>query len=838
MADRWIARSGRWVAADGQHGEGSPPRCEGAPPRWPQPEAGRSGVCLSGGGVRSAAYNLGVLQSLQEAGVLQRARYLAAVSGGSYIAAAHAMVARSDRGEAVPPITADERARLRRSLEELPSFAPGSPEEQYLRARSAYLAPGVLGKLALVYRVLVGAAVNALVIACVLVPPAVVLGLGYRWALESPPDEDRVDTVIGVGLWALLAVAVVLFLVGAAQAVFTVRDARSRAADAWSVRLLVAALGVALLVAFAWLVATTTGPPPPPVGVSAAPADASPAWGITGGASALTVLLAVLSNLGARVAEVDDALERVSAVRATWRKLAAGVRRALVLVAALVAGPLLVLGGVYAVVFWTVQADGPTLAVLAAVACSVVAVLVLRFADLTSWSMHPFYRRRLATAFALRRRVHVDVDDPRDHSAQERPYDSLVRLSDMAPDGDGPSLVVCAAANISTYGATGAGRRVTSFTFEPDVIGGPLVGYVRTSAWEDPRPASAAAGGVDDADSARRAVRPVVSDHGSRRGGAVTLLAAVAMSGAALSPSMGKMSRGHLRFLLALANVRLGVWVPNPRRDERERREQERSARRQRGPAVAEEARARRRPRPTQLWHELVGRNSLDGCYLYVTDGGHYENLGLVELLRRGCTTIYCFDASGGSPSGLSTLADAIALARSELGVEVDLDVTPLIPREGDDVPADERGLAPQCCVEGTFTYRGDPTEHRLLYARTVVTGAATWDVLSFRRRDPRFPNHSTADQLYSDERFEAYRSLGRLAGREAVALRTPPVVAGGSPGEQAPPLVALADHTAGVHAHEVAVLLVGLLRLLRLLHRRGRGRGAAPVEGASGPRP
>ena len=54
------------------------------------------------------------------------------------------------------------------------------------------------------------------------------------------------------------------------------------------------------------------------------------------------------------------------------------------------------------------------------------------------------------------------------------------------------------------------------------------------------------------------------------------------------------------------------------------------------------------RPRPEYLWKELFGRNRIDDKFLYVTDGGHYENLGLVELPRRGCGTIYCFDACGG----------------------------------------------------------------------------------------------------------------------------------------------------------------------------------------------
>jgi hypothetical protein len=186
---------------------------------------------------------------------------------------------------------------------------------------------------------------------------------------------------------------------------------------------------------------------------------------------------------------------------------------------------------------------------------------------------------------------------------------------------------------------------VTSFTFSPEAIGGPLVGGISTRAFEE-RLAS--------------------------RQRDFTLPAAVAMSGAAISPAMGRDTRRALRLLLAMANVRLGVWVPNPRRVDRWM-ERTRYGSRQlaehvhshdmgrvttplagpssHDPPKEDDFRRRflvPRPRPWYLLKEMFGWNSVNDAYLYVTDGGHYENLGLVELLRRGCTEIFCFDASGG----------------------------------------------------------------------------------------------------------------------------------------------------------------------------------------------
>ena len=284
-----------------------------------------------------------------------------------------------------------------------------------------------------------------------------------------------------------------------------------------------------------------------------------------------------------------------------------------------------------------------------------------------TWSLHPFYKRRLSSVFALRRVSVAAASERSDgHSdlggvplrapragRRRRRDRGRTRLRQAGADlgdraeaesgRDWPTLIVCAAANISDPGATPPGRSVTSFTFSPHAIGGPLVGAVPMELLE------------------RAFDRP--GKKAGRRRRDLTLPAAMAMSGAAISPSMGTKTRRPLTFLMALANIRLGVWVPNPRwarRFERDRGLRERHD----------------RPRPVYLLCELLGLNRIGNKYLYITDGGHYENLGLVELLRRGCTEIYCLDASGVGQDGadFEALGEAIALARSELAVEIEFD--------------------------------------------------------------------------------------------------------------------------------------------------------------------
>jgi hypothetical protein len=142
----------------------------------PIPGVRKTGIACSGGGIRSAAFNLGALQVLQEAGVLQKADYLAAVSGGSYIASALAIVnKRQSNGKG----TDDSDPAL--FGERTGPFYRGSPEEQYLRNRSSYMAPGALGKAQLVFRVLLGVIANLGFVLLFIAACAGTLGLLFRW---------------------------------------------------------------------------------------------------------------------------------------------------------------------------------------------------------------------------------------------------------------------------------------------------------------------------------------------------------------------------------------------------------------------------------------------------------------------------------------------------------------------------------------------------------------------------------------------------------------------------------------------------------------------------------
>jgi hypothetical protein len=354
------------------------------------------------------------------------------------------------------------------------------------------------------------------------------------------------------------------------------------------------------------------------------------------------------------------------------------------------------------------------------------------FADVNAWSLYPYYKQRLQSAYILERTSPTTV--------APMPFDDFVYLDDGKPP-EGPELVLCAAANISDVGVMPPGRRSVSFTFSRTEVGGPEVGYVRT---------------------------PELYDRLSpARQRDVTLPAAMAISGAAVSPAMGKKSMFGFGPLLALLNVRLGVWLPHPNWVN----------------AQQDDFTWRDKPRLQHLFMEVFGTYPFRHPYLNVSDGGHWDNLGLVELLRRGCTEIYCFDASGDHVDTFFTIGEAIALARSELGV--DIRIRPDAMRPPLKADPNRRNLlrrlrrktsaespAPVAHVCGTFNYLdalGNQHEGRIVIAKAAVTDDVPWDVFAHAEKDKDFPNNSTLEQLFTDERFEAYRSLGRYLGDRSV---------------------------------------------------------------------
>lgn len=733
-------------------------------------KAGTVGICVSGGGVRAASYGLGALQALQEHGLLtgpSRADYVSAVSGGSYITTALALVARG----AMP---GDDPERVVAAED---PFARGTPEEQYVRNHTTYLTHGPGGTISYIGRLFGGIFLNLLFLVLLLHLLFRPAGWVYGWAIPSLRRGGRgadVHFAIPVVIWSI---PVVLLTLGAAVGLVQIavrwrKDGVRHQMARWAALLLAAGAVLAVvLVGVPKLLEAVRDVLARVGGVGGASTTASESYvrsnerlvTLGGVAAAGGVATGVWAAFGRVVNE-----ERLrTAERWLTRKLLALAGRFSGFLRSALAtlfGPALLL--VVAVAFLNLGAantvagrqSGRAAELLTWLGAALVLLVLWYFADLVSWSLHPTYKRRLSSTYALRR---VQPSGSTLPEAEARPYSALYRLSDAQPPHL-PEVLICAAANISDYGRTPTGSNVTSFVFSAREIGGPVVDTMPTKDYEQ-----------------------VVC----QRGRDFTLPAAMSVSGAAFSPSMGKMTRAPVRFLIALLNLRLGVWLPSPLRIKESRRvaPEEASLAQKRDRQLADTTKRSVfpiSPRVDYLLRELFGRNHARARFVYVTDGGHYENLGLVELLRRGCTTVWCIDASGETITSFGTVAQAVSIARSELAVDIAIQPGSMGP------PPDAKGAARRFVrrthLTGTIRYH-DGTEGTLVLIKAGVPADAPADVLYAHGKWRQFPCDPTLNQLYTAERFDAYRALGHFSTARALRDLGPRPAPPAGAGRQAP---------------------------------------------------
>jgi len=248
--------------------------------------------------------------------------------------------------------------------------------------------------------------------------------------------------------------------------------------------------------------------------------------------------------------------------------------------------------------------------------------------------------------------------------------------------------------------------------------------------------------GVDDREPS--AFRSTLVYGGKARGGdgirgkGVSLGTAITISGAAVSPNMGYHSSGLITFLLTLFNCRLGCWLGNPGRHGNK---------------------TYRLGQPTlgvwPLYTELLGRTDHRGRYVYLSDGGHFENLGMYEMLRRRCAFIVASDAGCDPKFVFDDLANLVRKVRVDLGIEIDFDTTQL-RASGAKEPLVH-------CAVGRIKYP-DQEEGCIVYFKPAVCDGKPADVRNYREVSGQFPHETTVDQFFTETQFESYRALGEHA--------------------------------------------------------------------------
>jgi hypothetical protein len=355
----------------------------------------------------------------------------------------------------------------------------------------------------------------------------------------------------------------------------------------------------------------------------------------------------------------------------------------------------------------------------------VVGCLASIWVNINRFSLHALYRNRLIRAFLgasnPERRPNPFTDF--DENDNIRVYD--LRFPETAP-GRWPTLnpqrwrpfhVINMALNVvSTTKLAWHERKAESFTVSPLHSGSAYLGYRYSTG------------------------------YGDKQG--ISLGTAVAISGAAASSNMGYHSSPALAFLLTMFNVRLGWWLGNP------------------GPA-GEKVFQRDAPffSVKPLLAEMFGLTTDQHKYIYLSDGGHFENLGLYEMVRRRCRSIIVVDAGCDKEYAFEDLGNAARKIELDLGIKITFRGITELKFRGERDATYAQWHPPYHAI-GSIDYQtadGGGQNGIIIYLKPAFHGNQIRNVgvrnYAFANAD--FPHQSTGDQFFSESQLESYRAFG-----------------------------------------------------------------------------
>ncbi|WP_425404104.1 hypothetical protein [Hwanghaeella sp.] len=333
--------------------------------------------------------------------------------------------------------------------------------------------------------------------------------------------------------------------------------------------------------------------------------------------------------------------------------------------------------------------------------------------DINRTGPHRLYRDRLARTF-----IHFR---PEDETAPP-----VIKLSGINDTDMAPYHLINATVNLPSSRTVSLRERKSDFfIFSKYFCGSTATGYWRTKDWES----------ANDS---------------------LDLPTAVATSGAAVAPHMALVAGGAASSLLAFLNLRLGIWTQRPRKEKKK------------FPLL-------NRPGFGLMFREMFGwKMDEEQRWFFLSDGGHIENSGVYELLRRRCKFIVAVDGSADPSGSFEALMTVVRHAQIDMGIEI-------APSLDEMRPNAETGMvqthATLCIVnyppEARDTKGKDEGERKdkdskpvgdkglLLYLKSSVSGNESELIKVYRAANPDFPHQTTADQFFDEEQFEAYRQLG-----------------------------------------------------------------------------
>jgi len=358
-------------------------------------------------------------------------------------------------------------------------------------------------------------------------------------------------------------------------------------------------------------------------------------------------------------------------------------------------------------VYWSILQNFSIWKLLAILAIVTVCGLIFSwFFEINVFGLNQFYRNRIVRCYLGATRWMPGLRSAQPFTKFD--FEDDMPLSTLKEDYPGPLPIINCSLNLAGSSDLALNtRHSASFSLTPLHCGAdrPKVGYARTGPSKLSRDCFASG---------------------------VTLGQAVSISGAAASPNMGYNTSPMVAFLLTMFNVRLGWWFPNPRR-------------------WAWNAKGLRFSL-YYLTRELLGTADEDRLFLNVSDGGHFENLGVYELVRRRCRVIIASDAECDECLEFGGLGNMIRICETDFGASIDIDLTSIRQQK------DGQSLAH--CAVGKIRYDNGSIGY-LIYLKASISGDEQVGIAQYRAAHPSFPHESTSDQFFTEDQFESYRKLG-----------------------------------------------------------------------------
>ncbi|RSL18007.1 patatin-like phospholipase [Edaphobacter aggregans] len=374
-------------------------------------------------------------------------------------------------------------------------------------------------------------------------------------------------------------------------------------------------------------------------------------------------------------------------------------------------------------------------------AVSVALLVVLgRMIDVNRLSLHNVYRFRLIECYlaasagtgAPTITMASLTADAKQEEDQGEKVDPLQRAE--SNKFDGPFPIINCTLNVTKSGNLDLQkRRAMNFIFSPVYCG-----YIRYPSPDEQLDSNdpLAKSGLIKTDFCSSKGTPALSLTDSQESSnSITLGSAMAISGGAQSPNEGAHTSPAVAALMTAANVRLGWWLGNPRN---------RSTRCDEGPKTG------LKPMLDELFAQATDKSE----YIYLSDGGHFENLGLFELVRRKCKVIILCDADCDPHYRFEDLVNAMELCQINFGANITL------PTDGLLSYGDSKFNRSSYAI-GSIEYN-DGSSGTILYLKPAVASASSVIVKSFDRDNAQFPHETTINQWFDESQFEAYRLLGR----------------------------------------------------------------------------